>query len=180
MVIWGGVAAVVVVFAVILFNTMISRKNAVATAFSSIDVMLKKRYDLIPNLVSVCEQHMGYEQQVLKDLTALRAQVMQAGAEERMQQAGTLAAQLKSVFAVSEAYPELRATESFDHLQRALTDVEAQIAAARRAFNAAAVEYNNACEMVPTNIAARLMGYQLKALFAIDEAEAQPVKVWRQ
>lgn len=174
------VALVVVFAAVMVFNTMIGRKNGVAFAFSAIDAMLKKRYDLIPNLVATCERYMGHEQSVLQAVTEARARAIQSADDERVRQEAGFAGQLKSVFAVAEGYPELKASESFMHLQRAITEVEEQIAAARRAYNAAVLAYNNACEMVPTNVAAKLMGYGLKPMFAIDEAEAEPVKVWRE
>jgi len=159
---------------IVLFNVMIRRKNAVAFAFASVDVMLKKRYDLIPKLVDVCQVHMGYEQKVLKEITETRARAMQADDDTRIHLDRDLSRQVRAVLAVAEDYPELKAAESFDQLRRSVTDVEEQIAAARRAYNAAVFAYNNACEMVPTNIAARLMGYQLKAMFDFDEAESLP------
>jgi LemA protein len=153
-----------------LFNTMIRRKNAVAYAFAAVDVMLKKRYDLIPKLVDACQAHMGYEQEVLLEVTAARARAIQADDEARIRMEGEMTRQVRAVLALAEAYPELKAAESFDHLRRVITDVEEQIAAARRAYNAGVMAYNNACEMVPTNLAARLMGYKLKAMFDFDEA----------
>lgn len=165
-----GAVALATVAGILLFNVMIRRKNAVAFAFASVDVMLKKRYDLIPKLVDTCQAHMGYEQEVLQAVTVTRARAMQADDEARIRMEGELTRQVSAVLALAEAYPELKAAESFDHLRRVITDVEAQIAAARRAYNAAVLAYNNACEMVPTNLAARLMGYRLKAMFDFDEA----------
>lgn len=179
MTIFLSIAGAVLLVAIILFNRMIGMKNAVAFAFASVDTMLKRRYDLIPNLVSTCEKYMGYEQAVLKDVTEARARAMQASDDERVRMDASLAGQLKSVFAVAENYPELKASESFDNLQRALNEIEDQIAAARRAFNASVLNYNNACEMFPTNFVAAMMGYKTRAMFEIAEAEAAPVKVWR-
>ncbi len=136
----------------------------------------KKRYDLIPKLVDTCQAHMGYEQKVLQEVTATRARALQADDEARIRMDGELTRQVRAVLAVAEAYPELKAAESFDHLRRVITDVEEQIAAARRAYNAAVLAYNNACEMLPTNLAARLMGYRLKAMFDFDEAESRPTE----
>lgn len=167
-----GVFALAAASGAILFNLMIRRKNAVALAFASVDVMLKQRHDLIPKLVDTCQAHMGYEQEVLREVTATRARAMQADDEARIGIEGELTRLVRAVLAVAEAYPELKAAESFDHLRRVITDVEEQIAAARRAYNAAVLAYNNACEMVPTNLAARLMGYRLKAMFDFDEAAA--------
>lgn len=172
---WGA-TALAAVAGILLFNLMIRRKNAVAYAFAVVDVMLKKRYDLIPKLVDTCQAHMGYEQKVLQEVTATRARALQADDEARIRMDGELTRQVRAVLAVAEAYPELKAAESFDHLRRVITDVEEQIAAARRAYNAAVLAYNNACEMLPTNLAARLMGYRLKAMFDFDEAESRPTE----
>ena len=165
-----SVAALATTAGAALFNLMIRRKNAVALAFASVDVMLKKRHDLIPKLVDTCRAHMGFEQNVLQAVSATRARAIAADDEARMAIEGELSRQVKTVLAVAEAYPELRSADSFDHLRRVITDVEEQIAAARRAYNAAVLAYNNACEMVPTNLAAKLMGYRLKAMFDFDEA----------
>lgn len=177
MLVWTGVVAVVVV--VFAFNFLVSRKNQLETAFSSIDVQLKKRYELIPNLVSVCEKYMGYEQKVLADLTATRTRILEADDETRVALDGALSSQLKSVFAVAENYPELAAAETFAMLQRSLNEVEEQLAAARRFFNSAVNDYNNAVEMFPTNLLARVLGYRRRNWFEADAAEREPVKVWR-
>lgn len=163
----------------LIFNLLISKKNQVAFAFASIDVQLKKRYDLIPNLVASCEKYMGHEQTVLKELTATRSQVQQGGKHDPIALDGQLSSQLRSVFALAENYPDLKAVESFTQLQRALNEVEEQLAASRRAFNAAVFAYNNAVQMFPTNLAASLMGYREKSGFEIEAAERAPVKVWR-
>ena len=176
---WLIAIAVAVVVLVLLYNYMVGRKNDVEFAFSGVDTMLKQRYDLIPNLVAVCEKYMGFEHAVLKDVVALRSQAMQAPADKRPALESGLSAQLKSLFALAEAYPDLKASKQFEDLQRSLNEVEEQIAASRRAYNAAVLNYNNACQMFPTNLMAMVMSYQSKPMFEIPAAERAPVKVWR-
>lgn len=177
---WVPYAALglLVVIVIAMFNSLIGKKNQVDFAFASIDAQLKKRFDLIPNLVASCEKYMGHEQQVLKDLVDMRAKALRGSPDDQVALDGQLSAQLRSVMAVAEGYPALRAVETFTMLQRSLNEVEEQLAAARRAFNAAVTAYNNAVEMFPTSVMARLMGCHRKPLFEITEAERQPVKVW--
>lgn len=163
----------------VMVNSLIGKKNGVESAFSSVDVQLKKRFDLVPNLVAVCEKHMGYEERVLKDLTATRTKALEGNADGRVSLDASLSSQLRAVFAVAENYPTLTAAESFTLLQRSLNEVEEQLSAARRSFNAAVTAYNNACEMFPTNIVAKLMGYRTRSWFETAEGEGAPVKVWR-
>ena len=162
----------------LIFNRLISRKNQLVFAFAAIDVQLKKRYYLIPNLVAICEKYLGYEHQTLQQITAIRSQALQSGPQQQAPLDAQLSNQLRSVFALSENYPELKAAEQFALLQRSLNEVEEQLAAARRAFNAAVFAYNNAIQMFPGNLAARLLGYQEKPSFEIQQAEREPIKIW--
>ncbi|WP_333654953.1 LemA family protein [Dissulfurispira sp.] len=165
--------------AVALFNTLISRKNRVSYAFSSIDAMLKKRYDLIPNLVTVVEKYMTYEKKVLEELTLLRAKAVSGNIddEERITLDKQISKVLRSIIAVAENYPALKASENFLHLQKSLNEIEEQISASRRAYNAAVTDYNNGVEMFPLNIAARIMGYRQKPWFEIPDEERKPVVI---
>jgi len=174
-----GVLAAVALIAVVLVNSVIGKRNRVEFAFASIDAQLKKRHDLIPNLVATCEKYMGYEQQVLKDVTATRSKAMSASDDDKVALDGTLTSQLRSVFALAENYPELKASESFTMLERSLNEVEEQLAASRRAFNAAVTEYNNAVQMFPTSIVAAMMGMRTRAWFEATPEERAEVKVWR-
>jgi len=170
----------VLVLAIIPVNMLIGRKNRVNFAFSGIDTQLKKRFDLIPNLISTVERYMQHEQQVLEKLTELRAQAIKgssSSAEDLVKMDNQLTSALRSVFAVSENYPQLRASENFMQLQGALNETEEQIAASRRAYNAAVTDYNNGCEMFPLNMIARMMGYKTKPWFEVSEAERQNVNV---
>jgi LemA protein len=174
-----GALVVVALILVVLFNSVIGRKNQVEFAFASVDAQLKKRYDLIPNLVAACEKYMGYENNLLKELTETRSKATQASPDDRVAMDGTLSSQLRSVFALAENYPDLKAVENFTMLERSLNEVEEQLAASRRAFNAAVTEYNNAVQMFPTSIAAAIMGYRTRAWFEAAPEEREPVKVWR-
>ena len=174
-----GALAVVALVAIALFNSIIGKKNRVEFAFASIDAQLKKRYDLIPNLVSSCEKYMGYEQQLLKDLTETRSKVLQGSDDDKIALDGKLSSQLRSVFALAENYPDLKAAENFTLLERSLNEVEEQLAASRRAFNAAVTDYNNAVQMFPTSIAAAIMGCRTRAWFEAAPEEREAVKVWR-
>ena len=174
-----GILIVAAILVIAMINSLIGKKNQVNFAFSSIDAQLKKRYDLVPNLVAACEKYMGYEEKVLKDLTETRTKILQGGGDEKVALDGMLSAQLRSVFAVAENYPQLKAVDNFVLLQRSLNEVEEQLAASRRAFNAAVTAYNNAVEMFPSNLVANLLGYPLKPLFEIPDEERQPVKIWR-
>ena len=175
---WAWVVVGALVGVTLLFNTMIRRKNAVAFAFAAIDVMLKKRYDLIPNLVTICKTHMDYERSVLAEITALRAKALDSKGDETIEVNGKLSGRLGRLMALAESYPQLKASESFDALRRSLNEVEDQIAAARRAYNAAVLAYNNGCEMFPTSLLALAMHYSTRKTFEIEDAERAPVKVF--
>jgi len=174
-----GVLVVAAVVIIVLVNSLIGKKNQVEFAFASIDAQLKNRYDLIPNLVSSCEKYMGYEEKLLQDLTATRAKATAGSNDDKIALDGTLSSQLRSVFALAENYPDLKAAETFTLLQRSLNEVEEQLAAARRTFNAAVTVYNNAVQMFPTSIAASLMGYRTRTWFEAAPEEREAVKVWR-
>ena len=174
------IAGVVIVITLILiYNSLVGKKNQVANVFGSIDAMLKKRYDLIPNLVSTCKQYMSHERETLTKITELRTQAISGGMDpdQRVALDNQLSKMLSGVMVAVENYPALKANENMIHLQRTLTEVEEQLSAARRAYNAAVTDYNNACEMIPTNIFASMMGYRLKELFEIPEAERRNVNI---
>jgi LemA protein len=167
-------AAIVVVA---IFNSVIGKKNQVEFAFASIDAQFKKRYDLIPNLIASCEKYMGYEERLLRDLTETRSKVLQGSDDDKVTLDGRLSSQLRSVFALAENYPDLKAVETFALLQRSLNEVEEQLAASRRAFNAAVTAYNNAVEMFPTSLAAWILGCKRKAWFEATPEERAVIKV---
>lgn len=174
-----GAAILATITVIILFNIMVGRKNRVQFAFAGIDAMLKKRFDLVPNLVATVERYMTHEREVLQKLTTLRAQATTGGTgvDEKVKLDNSLTSALRSVFALAENYPQLRASDNFLQLQGALNETEDQIAASRRAYNAAVTDYNNGCGMFPLNVVASLMGYRPMTWFEISDAERRNVNV---
>jgi LemA protein len=164
-----------------LYNSLIRSRNAVDQSLSSVDVMLKKRFDLIPNLVATVERYMAHERDLLNELTALRAKATSGGqdlsAEERMALDRQVSGTLGRLMVAVEAYPDLKASQSFLQLQGALNEVEEQLSAARRAYNAAATDYHNAIQTVPGNLIAASMGLARRPLFEASEAERGNVDV---
>ncbi len=173
---------VLAVLAAVLFgmyNSLVGKKNAVEQAFGSIDVMCKKRYDLIPNLVASVKQYAAHEAGTLEKVTALRNQAAggKLSPDETVQLNNQLTHTLGRLMVTVEAYPQLKANENFIQLQRALNETEEQLSASRRAFNAAVTGFNNAVEMFPTNLMAGAMNYKRRALFETAEQERQNVNV---
>ncbi|MBW4641554.1 MAG: LemA family protein [Goleter apudmare HA4340-LM2] len=162
-----------------LYNTLISRKNQVDNAFSTIDVLLQKRWDLIPNLVTVAQKYMQFEQQTLTEIAKLRTKVIseRVSNDTRVALENQISSGLGNILVAVEAYPQLKSNEQFIHLQESLHEIEEQISAARRFYNTAVTEYNNAVEMFPTNFLASWMRYSLKVAFISTPTERQNVDV---
>ena len=173
------VLGVVVVGIIGIFNSLIGKKNAVANVFGTMDAMLKKRYDLIPNLVSTVKGYMTHEREVLEKVTQLRGEAMKASQSDNSRVAldNQISRLLLGIMANVENYPQLKASDNFMNLQRTMTELEEQISAARRAFNATVMDYNNAVQMFPTNIVAGVMGYEVKTYFEIASDERNNVEV---
>ncbi len=174
-----GAVAVASLGAVFIYNSLIAKKNQVQNVFGSIDALLKKRYELIPNLVATVKAYMRHERALLAEITEARARATSGrlSDEQQVELGGAVSRMLTSIMATVENYPELKASRNFMHLQRTLNELEEQISAARRAYNAAVTEYNNAVEMIPTSIVARLMGYKKKRVFEIEEDQRRSVDV---
>lgn len=174
-----GITVVLLIVGIAMYNGLINKKNKVEYAFSSIDVMLKKRRDLIPNLVASVKQYMTHERDLLTNITKLRSQVMNDNINEadRFQAEGQLSAALGQFKVAVENYPDLKSNTNFLQLQASLNEIEEQISAARRAYNASILEYNNGVEMFPTNILAGAMGYTRRASFEIPDFERGNVDV---
>jgi len=161
-----------------MYNTLIARKNDVNRTYGSIDVLLKKRYDLIPNLVETAKQYMGYESRLLTEVTELRGKAMSVGntQEERLKLDSALAQKLGTLMVVAENYPDLKANQSFTLIQNSWKELEDQIAMARATYNQSVTQYNNAVEMFPTNLVATMMDYKTKSLFEVIADERENVK----
>ena len=171
----GIVVGVVLLSFALMYNGLVRKKNQVENLFASMDAMLKKRTDLIPNLVSTVQQYMQHERETLSELTEMRAKAVsgQLSADEKIALQNQFSKALGGIMVADENYPDLKADQNFINLQSSLNEVEEQISAARRAYNAAVTSYNNAIEMLPTNIMASMMNYQRKNVFEISEAERQ-------
>lgn len=173
------VLGVIALILVLMYNSLIGKKNQVDNIFAGVDAVLKKRYDLIPNLVASVSKYMEHERGLLEKVTELRSQAMKPGIsdEKVIEIDRQISSALGSIMVAVENYPDLKANENVMHLQRTLHEVEAQIAAARRAYNQAVTDYNNAIEMIPTNIMAGFMRLTRKQVFEISEGERQNVNV---
>lgn len=168
------------VAAMYLYNSLVRSRNQVDEAWSDIEVQLKRRYDLIPNLVETVKGYARQESSVLENVTKARTMAMQAGSmEERLKDENMLSGALKSLFAVAENYPDLKSNQNFMQMQSDLTDTENKIQAARRFYNGTVRDYNTKVQTVPTNIFANMFGFKERQFFDIDETgpEGQPVKV---
>ena len=174
-----GVAVLLLVIWIVIYNSVVGARNAVDSAFSSVDVMLKKRADLIPNLVASVRQYMQHESSLLERIVALRNTATSPGIAEsdRLQAEGQLSGALGQLRVAVENYPNLKANENFLQLQGALNESEEQISAARRAFNAAVLDYNNSIDMFPYSIVASMQNFQRRAFFEIPETERKNVDV---
>jgi len=164
---------------VLLFNSLIAKKNQVENIFASVDTQLKKRFDLIPNLVASVSKYMEHEKEILQEITQLRSDANKPNIsqEEKIDIDHKISAALGSIMVAVENYPELKANENVIHLQHTLSEVEAQISAARRAYNQAVTDYNNAIEQIPTNFIANLLNYRKKSVFSIDASERKNINV---
>jgi LemA protein len=174
MTMWILLAVVVVLglWAVLVYNGLVELRVRADNAWSDIDVQLKRRYDLIPNLVETVKGYAGHEQRVFTQVTEARSQAMQAtGPKAKEAAEGMLTGALKSLFAVAENYPQLRANENFTGLQGSLSQVEEALQGARRYYNAVVRDYNTKCAVVPDRFIAQLGGFAPKDLFQLEAAE---------
>jgi LemA protein len=181
-----SVAIVVLLLACIMFllgvriyNSLVYLKNQVSKSFSSVDILLKKRWDLIPNLVAVVKSHMQFEQQTLAEITRLRSQVMsgEISNDQRLTLENQISRTMGNIVALIENYPELKSDRHVTQLLESLNETEEQISAARRFYNAAVTEYNNALEMFPSNLVANYLRYQQQELFVTPAEERKNVNV---
>lgn len=173
------IVAVIILFVIFTYNGMITLRNRVQEAWSDIDVQLKRRYNLIPNLVETVKGYATHEEAVLTKVTEARAKAINAGTIEEHGKAETmLSGALKSLFAVAENYPALRANENFLQLQNELVDTEDKIQASRRFYNGTVRDYNTKLEVFPSNMVAGMFHFEKREFFELeDEKEREVVKV---
>jgi LemA protein len=171
------VVGVILLFVVGIYNGLVSRRNRIDEALAQIQVQLKRRHDLIPNLVNAVKGYMNFEQKVLTDVTNARAQAVTAGAQGVAAQAqaeNALTSTLRSLFAVVENYPDLKANQNVLSLQEELTTTENQISFSRQHYNASVLEYNNAIQVFPNVLLAGMFGFTKREFF---EAEPEAANV---
>lgn len=172
-VILGIVAALVVLF-VVLYNSLVRKRNNSKEAWSGISVQMKRRYDLIPNLVNTVKGYAKHESELFEKVTKARTAAMGAQSmEDHAKNENMLTGALKSLFAVAENYPDLKANQNFMHLQEELTDTEDKLQAARRFYNNAVKSLNTAIESVPTNIVANMFKFKKREFFELEEKEKE-------
>jgi len=167
------VGVLVVIWIVSMYNGLIKKKNDVENAFGGMDVQLKKRYNLIPNLIATVKQYMTHERELLTKVTELRGKAMSGdvSTEEKVELDNQITGAMKGIMVAVENYPDLKANTHFLNLQRTMNEVESQISAARRAYNAAVTEFNNGVQMFPSSIMAGMMSLKTKKVFEIPDAE---------
>jgi LemA protein len=177
----GAIVVVLLITFWILYNGLVRLRNQVKNAWAQIDVQLKRRHDLIPNLVETVKGYMKYERETLEAVTKARnlaQQVSSAGAGERAKAEGELSSALARLLAVVERYPDLKANQNFLALQEELTSTENKISFSRQYYNDSVLSYNNQTQMFPSNVVAGMTGFKASEFFEVTvAAEREPVKV---
>ena len=173
------IVGVIVVWMIAAYNGFVRANNNCEEAFATMDVYMKKRYDLIPNLVETVKGYAAHESNTLQKVVEARNMAQSASTvEERAQAENILSCTLKSLFAISEAYPDLKANQNFMDLQSQLQRIEDEIANSRKYYNAVVKIFNNKCQMFPSNIIANVFHYTRKPMFEVEnEEERRNVKV---
>ena len=173
------VVLVLLVFYVIsTYNGLVVSRNKVKDQFSQIDVQLKRRFDLIPNLVEIVKGYAKHESETLEKVIEARNSYASASTDnEKVEAANSLSSGISKLFAVAEAYPELKANSNFMDLQTQLKEIEEKISYARQFYNDSVLMYNNKIEMIPSNIVASIFGFKKETFFEADEKERENVKV---
>lgn len=172
------VIALVIIYIIFVYNNLIIRRNRVKNAWSQIDVQLKRRADLIPNLVETVKGYMKHEREVLENITKARAVLQTAQTvKDKAKANNAIAGALKTLFAVAENYPNLKANQNFMQLQEELSGTESKIAYARQFYNDSVLDYNNSIKVFPKNIMASLFHFKSEEFFKAEEGERKVVKV---
>ncbi|WP_119394067.1 LemA family protein [Salinibius halmophilus] len=169
------IAIVIALWVIATYNTLVRKRNDVENGFSGMDVQLRKRYDMIPNLVATVQNYATHEQETLTRVTALRNQAIKGDLSmgDKLKIDSELSKLMSGIMVAVEDYPELKASEQFMNLQRNITEMESQISAARRAFNGAVLVYNNAIQVFPTVLVANLFNFKRSNMFENTATERQ-------
>jgi LemA protein len=173
-----GLVVLLVLFLIFTYNRLVKLRNRIDAAWSQIDVQLRRRYDLIPNLVETVKGYAQHERETFEAVTRARQQAQAAnGVEEQAQAENMLTGALRQLFAVAEAYPQLQANQNFLALQEELTGTEGRIAFSRQFYNEQILAYDNAREVFPTSLIAGMFNFEPKPYFETEEASREPVRV---
>lgn len=176
-----GVFLLVLIYWAVVYNGLVSKRNSAKRTFSGIDVQLKRRWDLIPQLVEVVKGYAAHEQEVFTKVIEARKRAMESYdgslSRTRMGSEQVIARETPRIMALAESYPDIKADEQFLWLQRNLTEVESQISASRRAYNASVLKYNNGIEMFPSSMIANKHGFMAMEFFTIKLKEKQNVGI---
>lgn len=174
----GGLITLIILWLILAYNGLVTLRNRVDEAWSDIDVQLKRRYNLIPNLIETVKGYAKHEKSLFTEVTKARTAAMKAGnVQQKAEKENMLTETLKSIFAVAENYPELRANENFLQLQEELSDTENKIQAARRFYNGNVRDFNTKQQVFPTNIIAQSLGFKPREFFEATEKERANIKV---
>ncbi len=172
------IIVLIIIYTLVLFNSFVSLNNKVKEAFSTMDVYLKKRWDLVPNLVEVVKSYAKHEKETLKEVVSLRGNVYDdMSNDEKINTNIKLSRGISKIMALAEAYPELKASENFKDLSDKLVKIEDDIANSRKYYNGTVRIFNNKVEMFPNNIFARIFGFKSKPMFEAKSSERKNVKV---
>lgn len=173
-----GFVVLLVLIVVSIYNRLVAQRNRVDNSWAQVDVQLKRRYDLIPNLVETVKGYASHERATFENVTAARAGASQAqGPAEQAQAENFLTQALRQLFAVAENYPELRASSNFASLQADLQDTENKIAVSRQIYNDTVLTFNNSVQQVPTNIIASIFGFKTREFFEAGESAQEAPRV---
>jgi LemA protein len=173
-----GIVVVLVLWVFATYNGLVTKRNRVDNSWGQIEVQTKRRYDLIPNLVETVKGYATHEQQTFEKVVQARSLAQSAKSPgEQAQAENMLTGALRQLFAVAEAYPELRASENFQGLQAELSETENKIAVSRQIYNDAVLTFNNGVQVAPANLIAGMFGFKVREFFDAPEAAAEPPKV---
>ena len=173
-----AIIVIIIIYAFITYNNFIKLKNMVKEAFATMDVYLKKRWDLIPNIVETVKGYAKHEENTLKEVVELRNSSYDSMSDDEKVKANQkISKDINKIMLLAESYPDLKASTNFQDLSRELSKVEEDIANSRKYYNGAIEMFNNKVEMFPSNIFAKLFGYKPKEMFETDEQERENVKV---
>jgi LemA protein len=173
-----ALVGVLLLFLIVTYNRLVQLRNRIDAAWSQIDVQLRRRHDLIPNLVETVKGYAAHERQTLEAVIAARRQAVDAtGVEQQAQAENMLTGALRQLFALAEAYPDLKANQNFLALQEELTGTEGRIAFSRQFYNEQTLAYDNARESFPTNVVAGVFNFEPREYFEAEESSREPVRV---